>query len=247
MPLEALVTYDGLPVSSGGGHSLRTRSAGNAFSQVMQFFASCTEPSQPVRFSVESITGDDIPTGFSAPLLRELTQRYGAATVRSLGGDRSHSWVVGEGDVASLLSMIESLSPLPVHPYKLQPISLNALSFFKLTSPNGGAPYPFQEAACCLNFQPGFGQQLGVSQAYARISERSTLSLFLNFPFPIDSDELTLAVDAVQESLPFQLSKAHWKQWTLTKRGDKYLGRKVSPPGQSANSSLKRTNQSLRD
>ena len=230
MPLEVLVTYDGLPVSSGGGHSLRTRSAGKALCQVMDFLAGCTAPNQPVRFCLEVISGDGIPESFSGSLLRDMNLRYGPTTSRSLGNNTGHTWAIGESDVANIISLIESLSPMPVHPYKLQPVALTALSFFKLVNPATGEPYPFQEPGCCLDFQSGFGQQLGVSQAYARISERSTLSLFLNFPFNTKSEELALAVTAVQEHLPFQLSKAHWKQWSLTKRRDKYLGRKIDPP-----------------
>jgi len=230
MPVKAVVTYDGLPVSSGGGHTLRSRCARDTFGQIAHFLDSCTAPTQPVGFSIELITGNGIPERYSAPLLTDLTKRYGPAHPRSLGSNGGHVWSIQERDVVSILALIDGLRPLPVHPYKLQPISLNVLSFFQLTNPANGAPYPYQDPESCLNFQPSFGQQLGVSQAYARISERSTLSLFLNFPLLGEGPELAHAVQSMQACLPFQLSKSHWKRWNLTKRGDSYLGRKISAP-----------------
>ncbi len=239
MSVKAVVTYDGLPVSSGGGHTLRSRSAQDAFNQIARFLDGCTAPSQPVRFTIELVTGNGIPEHFSSPLLADLTKRYGPAHSRSLGSNTGHIWAVQEKDVVSTLALIDDLRPLPSHPHKLQSISLNALSFFQLIDPANNNPYPHQDSESCLNFQPSFGQQLGVSQAYARISERSTLSLFLNFPLLEEGNELVKAVQAVQEHLPFQLSKSHWKRWSLTKRGDSYLGRKISAPAQSPNNSFK--------
>lgn len=239
MPVKAVVTYDGLPVSSGGGHTLRSRCAQDAFDQVMRFLDSCTAPSQPVRFTIELITGNGIPEHFSAPLLTNLTKQYGPTHSRSLGSNTGHVWAIPKKDVGSTLALIDDLRPLPVHPYKLQPISLNILSFFQLINPADNNPYPHQDPESCLHFQPGFGQQLGVSQAYARISERSTLSLFLNFPLLDEGGELVRAVQAAQAHLPFQLSKSHWKRWSLTKRGDSYLGRKIGAPAQSPNISFK--------
>lgn len=230
MPVKAVVTYDGLPVSSGGGHTLRSRCARDTFGQITHFFDSCTAPLQPVRFTIELVTGNGIPKHFSAPLQTDLTKHYGPAHSRSLGSNSGHIWAIQEKDVVSILALIDDLRPLPVHPYKLQPISLNVLSSFQLINPANNDPYPHQNPESCLNFQPGFGQQLGVSQAYARISERSTLSLFLNFTLLGESDELAQAVQSVQKHLPFQLSKSHWKRWSLTKRGDSYLGRKISAP-----------------
>ena len=70
-----------------------------------------------------------------------------------------------------------------------------------------------------------------VSYSEARnslISGRSTVSLFLNFPFEEQTDEFLDTAAHVQAGLSFPLSQKHWKQWRLTKKGTSYLGRRIS-------------------
>ena len=76
-------------------------------------------------------------------------------------------------------------------------------------------------------FSPSPGYTLGISQLYARISDRSSLSLFLNFPFEEQGDAFQAIASHIQTHLPVQLSTRHWKQWLLTKTGAGYLGKRI--------------------
>jgi hypothetical protein len=230
MPVGSLITYDGLPISSGGGHTVRARSPVETWGQITKFMATCTDNPPPSDINVEVVTGDTIPNGFSGPLLRQLTQEFGSPTIRGLGADTGHIWAFTAVRIVGLLEMIERLRPLPLHPYKLQPISVNVLFQFRLVSPHSGQPLPNQHPACYNSAEAGFATPLGVSQIYVRLSERSTVSLFLSFPFEETTGQFQQTAAFVQGNLPIKLSKFHWKRWQLAKNGRRYIGRKIPAP-----------------
>ena len=87
---------------------------------------------------------------------------------------------------------------------------------------------PGQDSDLYGYFSPSPGQLLGSSQLFARISGRSTISLFLNFPFKEQTDEFLDTAAHVQANLLFPLSQKHWKHWRLTKKGTGYLGRRIN-------------------
>jgi hypothetical protein len=124
--------------------------------------------------------------------------------------------------------MIEHARPLPVDPFGLQPFVVAAHLSFRLLKPNPDIVLPGHDSDLYGYFSPSPGQLLGSSQFFARISGRSTVSLFLNFPFEKQTDEFLDTAAHVQAGLSFPLSQKHWKQWRLTKKGTSYLGRRIS-------------------
>ena len=224
-----MVTYDGLPVSSGGGHALRSRDPRDCYEKVREFLSRCTQESGPPRYTFSVVSGPSIPPSFSQAIADEMSEAFGKPQIQGLGDDRGHNWAVEAEQAQSLIRYICSLGTLPKHPFRLQVVSLSLLSSFILLDRSGN-PLPCQSPACFGHFQPSFGQYLGASHSYARFSDRSTLSLFLNFPFDAGPD-LDSAVHFVQEQLPFKMSKLAWKRWSLTRKRDSYLGRKISMPG----------------
>jgi hypothetical protein len=233
LPLRrpSIITYDGLPLSSGGAHTLRTRSPLAALSQVRHFISSCTDCVQPQKASVEVVTGANVPAEFSDPLMEKLTAELRApGNRRSYGpGNTAHFWAVAATQIDALVTLIEQVGPLPVMPYRLQPVTVAAVFKFHLLHPHSRAALPWQGAAFYGNFSAVPGQLLGESQLYARISGRSTVSLFLSFPFEDISEDLLMIAGFVHANLPFPLSPNHWKRWRLTKNGNGYLGRRLPP------------------
>lgn len=233
MLAKSVVTYDGLPVGSGGGHHLRTRDPRVALTQVDSFLDRCTTEPKEKHFTVNLLSGEEegIPKEWTEFLLRRFKNTYGESALKTLGRTLEYSWSIPESDVKSQVDFIGSLGSLPTHQYGMQPLCVTAHRVIKLTNGEGGTPWPHQDPSSYSHFQvSGYGEALGRSVVYARISERSTISLFLNFPFEPGDPELQRAVSGVQDNLPFSLSKSHWKHWKLTKAGDKYLGRKMASP-----------------
>lgn len=227
----SIITYDGLPLSSGGAHTLRTRSPIAALAQVRNFLSSCTVCVRPQKVSVEVVTGGSVPVEFSTPLVAKLRAELRVpGRQRSYGaGATAHFWPIAASQVDALVELIEQVSPLPVMPYRLQPFTLAAVFKFHLLHPQSRAVLPWQDAAFYGNFSAAPGLLLGESQFYARISCRSTVSLFLSFPFEDVSEDLLTTAGFVRANLPFPLSPNHWKRWRLTKNGKGYLGRQLPP------------------
>jgi hypothetical protein len=229
---SSIIAYDGLPISSGGGHTLRTRSAVLALGQLRHFLASCTDASHPEDTFLEMVSGENVPEDFSAPLIMKLTNELGAPErLRHLGADNiAQSWPLSDREVDTYVAMIEEAKPLPVHPYKLQLFTVAALFRFHLVDSESCVVLPHQGPANYGNFSPQPGRVLGESTLYARISERSTFSLLLNFPFEEVSESFLQSAAFVERHLPFRLSSHHWKQWRLARNGKSYVGRKISFP-----------------
>ena len=225
---SSIITYDGLPISSGGAHGLRTRSPKVALEQVRDFLRICTDNSIPSDVFVEVILNRRFQKEFTVPLAERLTAKLGTPIRRHAGAeDIAHRWKLTADQLDEHVGLIEQACPLPKHPFKIQPFVVAALFKFRLVSQETKVALPSQDAACYGNFSPHPGQLMGESQLYARISERSTVSLFLNFPFEDPSEIFLAAAACVQANLPFLLSPNHWKQWRLTKRGSKYSGRRI--------------------
>ena len=233
LPLRrpSIITYDGLPLSSGGAHALRTRSPLDALAQVRHFISSCTDCVEPQKASVEVITGANVPADFSLPLIERVTACLRASgSRRSYGaGNIAHIWPLAAPQIGTLVALIDQASPLPVMPYRLQPFTVSAAYKFHLLRPQSRAALSWQDASFYGNYSAEPGQLLGESQLYARISGRSTVSLFLSFPFEDVSEDLLETVAFVQDHLPFALSPNHWKRWRLTRNGKGYLGRRLPP------------------
>lgn len=227
----SIITYDGLPLSSGGGHRLRTRDPLAALHQVHNFLSSCTDCRGPQKASIEVITGESIPAEFSLPLVKKLTAELGEPARRgSYGaGAIAHSWPIAAAQVDDWVRWIAQASPMPVLPYRLQPVTVTAVYKFHLLDPRSRATLPWQNPGFYGNFSAVPGQLLGESQLCARISERSTVSLFLSFPFDDVSDDLIRTAGSIRAHLPFPLSTTRWKRWRLAKNERGYVGRRIDP------------------
>jgi hypothetical protein len=200
-----------------------------ALQQLRHFLFTCTDTSIPAIAFVEVIRGTSFADDFSVPLIERLTTKLGAPTRRHAGANNiAHRWDLKADQIDGYVAMIEHVRPLPVDPFGLQPFVVAAHLSFRLLNPNTDMVLPGQDSELYGYFSPSPGQLLGSSQLFARISGRSTVSLFLNFPFEEQTDEFLDTAAHVQASLSFPLSQKHWKQWRLTKKGTSYLGRRIS-------------------
>ncbi|MFC4526073.1 hypothetical protein ISN76_13220 [Dyella halodurans] len=201
--------------------------------QVQSFLDSCTIDPSELRFTVNLLSGEEagIPREWTQFLFRRFNNTYGTAKEKTLGSALEYSWSIPESDVANQVDFLGSLGSLPTHQHGMQPLCVTAHRVIKLIDCKSGVPWPHQDPSSYSHFQvSGYGEALGRSVVYTRISDRSSMNLFLNFPFEPGDPELPIAVKSVQDKLPFSMSKSHWKYWKLTKAGDKYLGRKMTSP-----------------
>jgi hypothetical protein len=171
---SSVITYDGLPISSGGAHGLRTRSPKVALEQVRDFLRMCTDNSSPSDVFVEVIVSRSFQKEFTVPLAERLTAHLGTPIRRHAGAeDIAHRWTLTAHQIDEHVELIAQACPLPRHPFKIQPFVVAALFKFRLVSQETNVALPGQDVAYYGNFSPRPGQLMGESQLYARISERS--------------------------------------------------------------------------
>jgi len=223
------ITYDGLPISSGGAHSLRQKGFVAGFNALQNFVDSISLERNPSSVALELFNSGTRGYSHFMALRWEFSKRFRGKQGRSIGEHFGHQWDVPPSELGLLIHNLERLRPIPLVGYAGRSLVVHV--YWKLIfSDQTGDQLPFQTRDNYVDFEVGFQQYLGESILYARISENSSANLFLSLPFEVVQPECVELANRVQEAFPTRLSAKHWKRWTLTKKGTSYLGRKIPAP-----------------
>ncbi|MFC9514541.1 hypothetical protein ACFTSD_02295 [Nocardiaceae bacterium NPDC056970] len=226
IPSPQVVTYDGLPASAGGAHSLRVKHPDKAFQGVRGFAEACTEPVSSETWVFRVASGG--PSAATEQLVALATERLGGPRHRA----RTHTeWNVALDAVNPALDVIAAAGPDAVTSHGHSLAALTCSMRIRLLAPSTRAPYPDITPDAFGRFAvDGYGRMLGASGARATIGTvASSLSLWLNLPA---DDRLSPAARHVQDHLPFRLSAKHWRLWRPTSNGDGYRSSKIPSPVQ---------------
>lgn len=236
MPRAGVISYDGLPVTSGGGHGLGRLRAQQAWDATREFLTRCTTATHPRRLTLAINSVEDAEPGLADRLRESAVAElglhpsphercgYGAVKARTL------SWQLSPELTAAAVGWRDSIGSLP--PNWLGGPALIQMDFeFRLRTADGEAELPFQGAAHYLE-QPydGYGALLGESGCRLSLGSRSTLSVLFFLPFEAVGPDLWAYVAVLQSRLPFRFSAKHWKEWRLTKKGTSYTSRRIPDP-----------------
>ncbi|MGX5682657.1 hypothetical protein [Schumannella luteola] len=207
-PLMA-VTYDGLPLSSGGAHGLGRMSIREAHSRTLDFIAACTSVAAP---SSQSIGYSPVPNLPESPELR--------ASMNRQFGDTHRDVLLAEREIESALSFLEEIDPQPRNEWGMVPIAFLRTWKIAILNPSTGEPYPGQLSTP----YSGLGYDGGLT---LRLS--ADASLRIEFAIPeIDDVGLRALVPHLQAHAPFRFSPKHWRRWSSTPRG-RFVARKIDP------------------
>lgn len=221
---QEVVTYDGLPASAGGAHSLRTKNPRTAYESVRAFLDA----------AVLTIGAPEVSFQLWAGGASDVTDRFEAFAAAHLGGpqsrQRTHTqWRVRSEDVDVTLEALGGADSraLTAHGHPLASLVWNAQA--TLIDPVTRTPYEGIDTDAFGRFAvDGYGRLLGASGARATFgTTASSLSLWLAFPA---DDRLHDAAAHVQEHLPFRLSTKHWRRWRATKDGQSYRATRITSP-----------------
>ncbi|PRA78822.1 hypothetical protein [Microbacterium sp. MYb66] len=221
---QEVVTYDGLPTSAGGAHSLRTKNPRTAYETVQAFLDAAGVTIGAPEMSFQLWAGGP----------PDETDRVEAFAAAHLGGpqsrQRTHTqWRVRSDDVDAALDALNGAGSgaVTTHGHPLASLVWNAQ--VALVDPATGSPYEGIDAGAFGGFAvDGYGRLLGASGVRAVFgTTASSLSLWLGFPA---DDRLHDAAAHVQKHLPFRLSAKHWRRWRATKDGQTYRATKITPP-----------------
>ncbi|WP_029261505.1 MULTISPECIES: hypothetical protein [unclassified Microbacterium] len=221
---QEVVTYDGLPASAGGAHSLRTKNPRTAYESVQAFLDATAVTIGAPEMSFQLWAGGP----------PDETDRLEAFAAAHLGGpqsrQRTHTqWRVRSDDVDATLDALNGAGSGAVtgHGHPLASLVWNAP--VALVDPATGSTYEGIDADAFGRFAvDGYGRLLGASGVRATFgTTASSLSLWLGFPA---DDRLHEAAAHVQTHLPFRLSAKHWRRWRATKDGQSYRATKITSP-----------------
>lgn len=219
-----VVTYDGLPVSAGGAHSLRTKNPRSAYDSLQAFVDAAAVTLETPAMSLQLWRG--------GPL--DINDSFEAFAAEHLGGpehrQRTHTrWRVRPDTVEAALDAVSSAGPQAVTPHGHPLAALVWSAPVALRDPALHGPTQGIDADAFGRFPiDGYGHLLGASGVRATIgTTASTLSLRLSFP---GDERLPAAAAHVQAHLPFRLSLKHWRRWRATKDGQSYRATKIASP-----------------
>ncbi len=193
------VTYDGLPISSGGAHSLGRMTRRAAFEATTSFLQSCAEPMGRTEYA---ITVHEVPELTPAPqLLDELQRRFG----------RGRILILDEDEVAEALDFLDDIHPQSTNQWGMAPIWLSATTTYRLLDPRTPRTLPGQTDD--LFHRVGY-----TNESRLLLDNRARLALTFCIPHA-DDELLARMIPWLQEHLPCKLSSKQWRAWTRTKSG----------------------------
>lgn len=201
------VTYVGLPISSGGAHSLARMSRRDAFERTVDFLSACTEPVGGLTYSfmLANIIGPGSPPRLPEAE-RQLKKRFRDPARLS------------EHEVADALSFLDEIAPQPASQWGLAPIWFRVGSNFRIDDPATGRPLRGQNPERFGGVEYESGVPLGTSGLGLSLHNHASLAVNLCIPDP-EEDTLGRVVPWLQEHLPFRFSPKQWRIWTPTGTG----------------------------
>ena len=217
--VQSAVVYDGLPMSSGGAHSLGRMTTTEAATRWLSFLGTRTRPA-PILCSFDLDAHPWLGAGrrLGARISREFPPTLGARTHFSVPPDR----------ITEAVDLLESLKPLPTSRSGLPAVTLTLGASFKVLAPDGAALWPGQDPSRFGHFHTPAGVTLGASTTRLSLDARASISLLLSVPEATDED-LSVVIPWLQDALPMRLSPQHWARWTLTKDGHSYRRTAINP------------------
>lgn len=219
-----VVTYDGLPASAGGAHSLRTRNPRTAHEKVQAFLDAAVLTVGAPEMSFQLWAGGP----------PDVVDRFEAFAAAHLGGPKSRQrthtqWRIRSENVDAALDALSGADSRAVtgHGHPLASLVWNAQ--VALVDPVARTPYEGIDADAFGRFGvDGYGGLLGASGVRATFGTTAS-SLSLRLAFPAD-DRLHDAAAHVQNHLPFRLSTKHWRRWRAMKDGQSYRATTIVSP-----------------
>ncbi len=218
------MTYDGLPASAGGAHSLRAKNPRTAYESVQAFLdaAVLTVGAPEMSFQLWAGGQPDAAGRFES----FAAARFGGPQSRQ----RTHTqWRVRPDDIDATLDALSGADSGATTGHGHPLASLVWSAPVALVDPATRAPYERIDADTFGRFPvDGYGRLLGASGVRAAFgTTASSLSLWLALPA---DDRLHDAAAHVQKHLPFRMSTKHWRRWSATKDGQSYRASKIASP-----------------
>ena len=210
----AAVTYIGLPISSGGAHSLGRMSRRVAYQRTLEFLRTCTEPigSIDYQFSLH----DALSGKRAFELHWKVKRRFG------------NDLRVPEARVPEVLDFLDEIDPQPVDQWGMAPVWFWASCRFLVLDPSTRLPLPGQDPKRFDKMEYEWQVPLGTSSMRLILRDHAQFGIELCIP-DADDEVLRRVVPWLQAYLPFKFSPKQWRVWTPTKAGSLKVRKMAAP------------------
>jgi hypothetical protein len=214
--VAAAVTYDGLPVSSGGAHSLGRMTRRTAYQRTIRFLDLCTVPdgarAHAITFPADRVLPRvDPPVG----LRDQVERRFG------------RSGEILEDRVEDALAFLDEIAPQALNRYGMASVWLTMRCRFRLLDPETGRPIPGQDPQRFGGVEYARSVPLGTSGILLSLHNQAALSVDFCIPDPT-ANLLRRLMPWLAAQLPFKFSPKQWRVWTSTKTGT-FRGKRLQP------------------
>ncbi len=209
--MNRFISYEGLPINSGGAHSVSRKSSKVTYDQTLGFLDLFTNNTKPK--SIELALYESEKKEYSAlRLLLKLSLKFGIPKTQNDGWLRTWTWNLSVKDIKKGFETLKLNDGLPKNP--AGPITLNFYWNFHFKDPSTNQVLPNQELIPELDFR------IKNSRIYLRLSKKSTISVWFALPFDQMDKYESKYLDNLKANLPFKASDKHWRIWKKTKNGN---------------------------
>jgi len=188
--MDNFISYDGLPIKAGGAHSISSKDLNGIFETVLDFIKNFTNSNRPA-------TLDLLLERPNARKTLKYSVLFGMPKL-SFTSPKSVFWSIPLQKVNKAFELIHEDTNL----------LLVAKWHFKFVDLESKELLPKQ------NEIPTIDGRLHNSQVHLRLAKnKSTIAVWLTFPFSDFDGRNLIYINAVKNALPFKFSEKHWRIW----------------------------------
>lgn len=200
--MQKFISYDGLPLKSGGAHGVSKYTARHIYEMLQGFSERLTDKASPKHVYLEFnsfLSGERISWGF----LWETIKAFGLPSwslSQYLSSNTSvWVWKISKRQIDKAVTFQEQFPKL----------TLAALWHFNFIDPVTKRVLPGQDTI------PIVDERLYNSQIYMRCGLKNSVSAWFTLPFDELDSNAAGYIRLMQTLLPFNFSDKHWKLWTI--------------------------------
>ena len=209
--MNKFISYEGLPINSGGAHSLGKKTALENYAQTVQFLNRFANTNKPTNIEVILYQSEKKEYN-TLKLITKLILKFGIPKFNNDGLLSSLSWKLSENEIEKGFETLKLNTELPEN--SKGPLVLSFLWNFSFIDPKTNQILPNQEKIPELDFR------IKNSRIYLRTSNKSSISVWFALPFEELGKYEIEYINELKSCLPFKPSEKHWRIWKKSEKGN---------------------------
>lgn len=200
--MNSFISYEGLPINSGGAHSISSNQLLIIYEQVLLFlntYTNCDSPDSTYLISNNFQINKVMRYSYSFSGIPKFN-------INNYIGSRQKivSWNISRSQINKAIQFINETDELTLAvTWKFRFVDLAT-----------------RQILSGQNEIPVIDERFHNSQIHLRLAKtKSTISIWFTFPFEKLEGLNSMYIEGMKEKLPFKFSNKNWRLWTLSKNG----------------------------